>query len=201
MCFGCKLGGMKKLFCLGLALSSLLMACPSFKLHEATLSNDLTGATGETLIQKFNEIRASPTAITPISCVGSPAITTARAALLRDTQLDKGALSHADYLTKNHAAGAIMNGGDPHNAAGDGTAQVRLNALGFGTGGEILARGFFANQDVLNGVNGGVGWMTSDRGHCQAIMDSDYNRVGVARVTYTHNAEPQNYWVVMFGKK
>jgi uncharacterized protein YkwD len=193
--------GMKKLAWLGLALSSLLMACPSFKLHEATLANDLTGANGDTLIQKLNEIRASPTNANKITCIGSLPISTPRAALTRDTQLDKGALSHADYLTKNHAAGAIMNGGDPHNGAGDGTAQVRLNALGFSTGGEILARGFFSNQDVLNGVNGGVGWMTSDRGHCQAIMDSDYNRVGVARVTYTDAGNPQNYWVVMFGKK
>jgi hypothetical protein len=193
---------MKKLVWLGLALSSLLMACPSFKLHEATLSNDFTGATGDTLIQKLNEIRASPTAINPINCVGTPTpYSIPRAALVRDTQLDKGALSHADYLTKNHAAGTIMNGGDPHNKAGDGSAQIRLNTLGFGTGGEILARGFFSNQDVLNGVNGGVGWMTSANGHCQAILDSDYNRVGVARVSYTHNAEAQNYWVVMFGQK
>jgi uncharacterized protein YkwD len=199
--FRSRINSMKKLVWLGLVLSSLLMACPSFKLHEATLSNDFTGATGDTLIQKLNEIRASLT-ITPISCVGTPApYSTARAALVRDSQLDKGALSHADYLTKNHAAGTIMNGGDPHNAAGDGTAQVRLNTLGFSTGGEILARGFFSNQDVLYGTNGGVGWMTSARGHCQAILDSDYNRVGVARVSYTFNAEDQNYWVVMFGKK
>ncbi len=193
---------MKKFIGLGLVLSSLLMACPTFMLHEATLTNDLIGGTGDTLVQDFNTIRASLTVGSPITCMGTPTpYTTPRAALTRDSQLDKGARSHADFLVKNHAAGAIMNGGDPHNAAGDGTAQARLGTLGFTTGGEILARGFLSNADVLNGVGGGVGWMTSANGHCQAILDSDYNRVGVARISYLNGAEPQNYWVVMFGKK
>lgn len=191
---------MKKFIWLSLALGTVLVACP-FQLNVPTIPNDYLGASGNTLIADLNARRASPTVATPVNCTASlsnpsqfPAriYTSSVAAFTRDSRLDTAAHSHADFLAKKYP-NFVPAGVDPHNGAGDGAINQRTVAAGFSNQvvGEILAYGFSSNSSVINA------WMTSTNGHCQNIMDLDFNRVGVAKINF---GASNTYWVVVFGK-
>ncbi len=170
--------------------------------------NELSTADKQTFNDLVNARRASAQ-ITPIECkaagVQFPAATfnSSSPALAMSATLEKAALSHANYMIKNHPSGFTQasNPGalafDPHNGAGDGNVLERITKAGFGgtEAGEVMAYGFTAQQDVIDR------WVTSAFGHCQVMMGKQYNVVGIAALTANTSNGPQKYWVMLTGKQ
>ena len=182
---------MKKFIWLGFALVSVLVACPT------PYVPSLTNEVNQSFYDAINTKRQSAAVGSPINCAASGAsfpaksFTTPSNNLILDSQLQKAAHNHADYMAKNHKTGMPS---DPHNGAGDGTVLSRVRAAGFsGTSlGEIMAFEFTATNLVIDA------WIASTVGHCQVFMDTDFNRYGAAIVTIPENNK--KYWVVSFGK-
>jgi hypothetical protein len=183
---------MKKLIGLSLILGSLLVACPTPP-YVPTLTNEANTP----FYDAINTKRQSASGGTPINCAASgsqfPAknFTTPSPNLVLDTQLQKAAHNHADFMAKNHKTAMPS---DPHNGAGDGTVLTRAKAAGFNGSslGEIMAFEFTETSAVI------TAWINSTVGHCQVFMDTDFNRYGAAIVTIPDNNK--KYWVVSFGK-
>ncbi len=109
-------------------------------------------------------------------------------------RLETAALSHANFLEQNNTNIAV---GDPHNAAGDGSVILRLQAAGFsgGTFGENIGAGQTTVPALIEAFR------TSTTGHCNNLMDTKFTQVGVAFVTdESADAKYLDYWVLDFGK-
>jgi uncharacterized protein YkwD len=109
-------------------------------------------------------------------------------------KLEMAALSHANYLEQHNTTIGV---GDPHNGVGDSSVGARLQAAGFsgGTFGENIGAGQTTVPALIEAFR------TSNEGHCNNLMDTQFVQVGVALVTDdSADAKYADYWVLDFGK-
>ena len=196
---------MKKFIWLGLALVSVLVACNSYQLPAITIQNELSVSDQQAFLALVNNKRQNA-ATANVNCLAGGAnfpaknFTVNSQALVLDTSLTKAGLAHINHMVRIYPNGFTQPGNpdalafDPHNKAGDGTPVDRATATGFsGSGwGEVMAFDFASSSDVLSK------WLTSSFGHCQVVMDNDFNRAGFAKVTVPNSSK--TYWIMAVGR-
>jgi uncharacterized protein YkwD len=195
---------MKQFALLGIVLASCT-CCVGYRLPEITIANELNLTEQSTFLGLVNNKRQNAQS-SNVNCSDGGAnfpaknFNTNSQALTLDNSLTKAALAHINHMARTHPNGFTVSGNpnalafDPHNKAGDGTPVDRANAAGFlGSGwGEVMAFDFATSSEVLNK------WLTSSFGHCQVVMDNDFNRAGIAKVTVPNSSK--TYWIMAVGR-
>jgi hypothetical protein len=196
---------MKKQTWLAWTLVVLLVACPTYQLPAITIENELGLTDQSAFLAQINTKRQNAQT-SNVNCLdGGPNFpaknfTSNSQTLSLDTTLTKAALAHINHMARSHPSGFTVSGNpnalafDPHNKAGDGTPVDRASAAGFrgSAWGEVMAFDFASAAEVLDK------WLTSNFGHCQVVMDNDFNRAGIAKVTVPGNSKP--YWIMAVGR-
>jgi hypothetical protein len=193
---------MKQFALLGIVLASCTLG---YQLPAITITNELNLTDQSNFLGLVNDKRQNAQT-SNVNCldggVNFPAknFNTNSQALTLDNNLTKAALAHINHMARTHPNGFTLSGNpnalafDPHNKAGDGTPVERATAAGFsGSGwGEVMAFDFATSSEVLNR------WLTSNFGHCQVVMDNDFNRAGIAKVTVPNSSK--TYWIMAVGR-
>ena len=100
--------------------------------------------------------------------------------------LGEVARQRANYLQANNVD---LNGPNAHSEGSDPTpfaTRARNNGYAYLELGENIAKGY---SDPPAAVQG---WLSSQGGHCNALMDTDYTQMGLANAG--------SYWVLILGK-
>lgn len=127
-----------------------------------------------------NQARAQGT-----TCVSGPY--PAVGPLEMSSALRTAARRHAEDMAKNDYLA--------HESRGDGrTVADRVTALGYewDAVGENIAGGSPTAEGAIQQ------WLGSPDGHCELMMSSDYQDVGLG-YAYDANSEYQHYWVMVLG--
>jgi hypothetical protein len=196
---------MKKSVLLSFVLGTFLVACPNlgFRLPEITIQNELNETELQSFLDTVNNKRLNAQT-SEVKCKdGGPSFPakdfkTNSRVLILDSALTKAGLAHLNHMARTFPEGFTVPGNpdalafDPHNKAGDATPVERAAAAGFvgSAWGEVMAFNFASSAEVLDK------WLTSSFGHCQVVMDNDFNKAGIAKVSINS----KTYWIMTVGR-
>ncbi len=135
------------------------------------------------MLRAVNEARAQARVCGKVAKPSVPAV----AAVVWNDLLFSASAGHSQYMAQTedfgHTTRAGLEPGKRVNNAG-----YKFNKLG-----ENIAAGQIGIASVMKG------WLESESGHCEAIMDATYTEVAVACVTTKRERYP-TYWTMELAK-